>query len=163
MTIQTTVVEVDIESWLLRPAVTSRGDLYLIDGNKLIGKVRKSSSRYRPNSSLYERVSIVPNDDATREYFKDDPYMVATNGTICGARYDGVFGDRWLTGDDGNNPLYLDTRIVDCFEFDFGICHHSFKDIEGFDSYHKKQNMLRIHESHKQRRRRKTNKIKRVA
>jgi hypothetical protein len=77
-------------------------------------------------------------------------------------KFDGVFGDRWLTGQDGDDPRYTDLRVVDKFDFDFGICHPFFSDVEEFDNYHKEQNKLRIHIKHKARRSRSSRKIKKV-
>lgn len=152
-------VEVDIESWLRRPAVTSRNELYLIDGTKVIGKVRKVSATSHPNrSGLYTRVSVDPDDDATKDYFNNDEFFQTTGMLFL--KFDGIFGERWTDIDD---PRYLDLKVVDCIEFDFGICHPSFSDVEGFDSHHKKQNSLRIRTKHKARRARTSNKIKKVA
>lgn len=153
------VVEIDVESWIRRPACTGRPELYLIKDNKVIGEVRMSSARLR-SSGHYEYVNIEPKDDATKEFFKDDPSVVAC-GTLLGVKYDGIFGDRYTTTQDGDKPLYEDTRIVDKFEFDFGICHPSFKDVEGFDNYHKRPKP-RHHVPQKQRRPRNSNKIKKI-
>lgn len=151
-----------IAEWNIKPATDSRGDFYLIEGNKVIGKVRMASAVCYPNSSHYQRVSIRPDDDATREYFKDDPYVKAT-GDVYNLRYDGITGDRWIYDvEDPSTLLYLNTRIVSRLDLEWGFCHSSFKDVDMYRSYYRERNRLRIHTQHKQRRRRKTYKIRNV-
>lgn len=156
------LINVDVESWVSRPAVTSRGESYLIENDLIVGKVRTGTGRMRANG-LYEYVCVQPDDDATRAYFKDDHRMI--DGFLFGVKYDGVFGDRWLTGDDGDEPRYVNTKVVDTFEFDFGIAHESFSKVPGFGKMTdpKRDNHLRIKTKQKVRRRRNSHKIKKVA
>lgn len=154
------VVEVDIESWIKRPAVTSRPEIYLIQGNKVIGAMRVGTARGFPGGAygLYEMVMVQPNDEATREFFKDDIGWI--DGHLYGLRYHGLTGDPFIQNDE-DEGRHKDTRVVDKLEFDFGICHHSFKDVEGFDSYHNKSKS-RHRVKQKSRRPRCSNKIKKV-
>jgi hypothetical protein len=163
MPMMMTILDIDssVDEWFEKPAVTSRGKMYLVENNTVIGKVRTASAICYPNG-LYERVSIQPDDEATREFFKNDPGMI--DGGLYGVKYNGVTGDRYIADDeDPNTILYTETRVVDCFDFEWGLCHSSFKDVVGFDSYHREQNKLRIHTTQKHRRRRKTHKIKNAA
>lgn len=154
-----TVVEVDIESWLKNPAVRSSSDLYLIQGNKIIGNLRFCAGRGFPGTyGLYDAVSVEPADDATREFFKDDIGWI--DGCLYGLKYSGVTGEPYIENDE-DEGRHKDTRIVDKMYFDFGICHPNFKDVEGFDNYHKRPKP-RHHVPQKQRRRRNSNKIKKV-
>lgn len=149
MTMMMNILDVE---WINKPAVTSRGHMYLIENNKVIGKVRRASAACNPNGT-YGRVEIQPDDDATRDYFKNDPGMI--DGHLYCVRYHGITGDRYIGDhDDPDSILYEDTRVVDCLYFDWGLCHSSFKDVKGFDSYHAEQNKLRIHSKQKHRRRR---------
>jgi hypothetical protein len=158
----TTVVEVDIESWLHRPAVTSRGEMYLIDGKKVIGKVRLVSARGLGSSGLYETVSITPGDENTKAYFKEYENIWIADTLFL--KFDGVFGYIHSSQDldDYLMEKFEKLRIVDQREFDFGICHPFFSDVEGFDNYHKAQNKLRIHTKQKSRKPRDSRKIKKV-
>lgn len=159
MTIEVTVVKVDIESWLRNPAVRSSSDLYLIQGNKIIGNIQFAGGRGFPGGhSLYEFVSIEPADDATRDFFKDDIGWI--DGRLYGLKYSGVDGSPYIEHDE-DEGRHKDTRIVDKLYFDFGICHPSFKDVEGFDNYHKRPKP-RNHVPQKRRRSRNSNKIKKV-
>jgi len=157
-----TVLEVDIESWLRRPAVTSRREMYLIDGKKLIGKVRMTAGRGSKFSDRYESVSIHPEDQSAEEYLKE--YEKFWIGDMFFLKFDGIFG--YIRADQEiDDDLMIKSenlRVVDRFEFDFGICHPFFSDVEGFDSYHKEQNKLRIHTKHKARRPRNSHKIKKI-
>lgn len=163
-TMQCLVIDVDIESWINRPAVTSRGEMYLIDGSKLIGKLRRASARYhRGGSGLYETVTIQPDDDTTRNYFKE--YEQLWVDDMLFLKFDGVLGCIHSTQelDEDLMEKFEDLRIVDTLDFDLGICHPFFSSVEGFASYRKAQNRLRIHTKHKARRPRRSNKIKKVA
>jgi hypothetical protein len=154
-----TVIEVDIESWIKNPAVRSSGDIYLIQGNKVIGEMRmQSAMSFIGGGIAYQHVSVEPADDVTREFFKDDIGWIY--GNLYNLRYSGLTGDPYILHDE-DEGRHKDTRIVDKMYFDFGICHPSFKDVEGFANYHKKPKP-RHHVPQKHRRPRNSNKIKKV-
>lgn len=157
--LQVTVVDVDIESWFKKPAVTSRGECYLIQGDKVIGHMRMQSARGLPGGcGIYEVISVTPDDKFTRAFFAGDPGWI--NGQLYGLKYSGLTGEPYIDSDE-DDGRHKDTRIVDRFEFDFGLSHDSFRSVEGFDSYHKGPKP-RHHVPQKRRRPRNSNKIKKV-
>ena len=139
MTMTITVVDADTKSYILNPAVMSSSELYLVDDKKIIGKVRV-------HSKYQNTVRVGPDEPAMVEFFADR-YSV---------KFDEILGHC----KDYDDEIFCDLMIVDRLYFDMGICHKQFANIEGFDSYHKEQNRLRIHTTHKNRRRRVTHKIK---
>lgn len=148
-----------IESWTNNPAYRSTGIMWLIEDKKVIGQVSMLSATHG-GGDLYTTVTIKPADDATREYFKDDPIFQEFGDPWL--KFNGITGSRWSSGIPREDWRYPNLYIVDKLYFDMGICHPFFSDVEGFDNYHKDQNKIRIHTSHKSRRRRNSNKIKKV-
>ncbi len=151
-------VEVDIDSWVRRPAVTSRRELYLIKDNKVIGVMEAMSARSYPNTGIYERVTVEPTDTATKEFFKDDPGWI--DGHLYGLKYSGLDGSPYVLHDE-DEGRHKGTKLVDKFDFDFGIAHASFSGVEGFGRIRKKSKP-KVHVPQKRRRPRNSNKIKKI-
>lgn len=126
-----TVVEIDMESYMNKPAITSRGKCYLVKDDKVVGTMRVVSTRSIGTGGLYGDTFLEPSDDAAKEFFKDD-FTIPLFGQITRLQYFGVTGEPGIGFDDEPEDRHKGTRVVDCLDFDFGICHESFSHIEGF-------------------------------
>lgn len=152
-------VEVDIESWVHSPAVTGRSEVYLIKDNKVIGEMKVTTALvFRNVPGIYEIVSVYPVDPATKEFFKDDIGWI--DGHLYGLKYSGLDGGPYIVNDE-DEGRHKGTRIVDKFDFDFGIAHASFSGVEGFGRIRKKSKP-KVHVPQKRRRPRNSNKIKKI-
>lgn len=145
-------------SWK-HPAAESRGKFYLIQGNKVIGRMRMSSARGLPNG-MYEFVNVEPDDEATKAFFQDD-FTIGTLGQIIGLRYDGITGRPVQNYDDEPADRHKGTEIVDSTNFDFGIAHPRHASVEGWANIVNRPKP-RVHTTHRARRSRSSNKIKKV-
>jgi hypothetical protein len=109
---------------------TWRNGVYLIKDNKVIGKMELTGS-VSGRAFSYRYVVVQPDDDATREFFKDD-YSIKPFGMIRGLKYDGEWGEPYLALSDEPEGRHMGTRIVDVESFDLGVCPKSFETVEGF-------------------------------
>lgn len=119
------------ETWAVAPAIESRGKAYLIHDKKIVGVVRITGGQSFATSSHYSEASIDVDDDASKEFFKDfEPYKLL--GFLHGMRYDGLTGRFLPYNAEADLAPYNETRIVDVLNFDVGIAHFYFSDIEGY-------------------------------
>jgi hypothetical protein len=151
--------EADIELAWQYPAVSSRDKVYLIQNNRVVGKARVISGRCFTNG-MYESVTVELDDDAAKEFFKND-YSLPICGKVVGLKYDGVTGRPMQGFSDESENRYRNTEIVDQVDFDFGIAHPRFKKVP-YWGHATKTSHLRIHQPQAHRRRRSSNKIKKV-
>lgn len=149
----------DYVAALKYPAATSRGQFYLIKDNAIVGRVRRSTA-YSAGNGIYTEVTIEPDDEATRKFFKDDPTVVSL-GTLYGLRYDGVTGKPMPNIQDGELDRHKGTEIVDTVEFDFGIAHPRYASVKGWANCINKPKP-RVHTQQRRRRPRCSHKIKKV-
>lgn len=143
------------------PATTSRGKFYLLQGDTVIGRMRMASARTLSDSDVYDFVNVEPDDDATREFFKDD-FTIPGFGMVVGLRYDGLFGRPLQNFNNEPEDRHKGTEIVDEIDFDFGIAHPRYATVKGWSSIGNARKPS-IKSKQLKRRSRSSNKIKKVA
>jgi hypothetical protein len=142
------------------PATTSRGKFYLLQNNTVIGRMRMASAMGSTNSNVYSYVNVEPDDEATKEFFKDD-YTIAPLGMVVGLRYDGYLGRPMQNFTDEPENRHKGTEIVDSLEFDFGIAHPRYASVKGWAAVRDKPKPS-IKTKQLKRRPRSSNKIKKI-
>jgi hypothetical protein len=120
----------DRELSLNYPAAESRGKFYLIQNDAVIGKMRMVSGIGMGNGT-YVQVSVEPDDDVTREFFKDD-YTVPLFNSVVGLFYDGITGRPVPHFKDEPEDRHKGTEIVDRLNFDLGIAHPRLASVKGW-------------------------------